>query len=147
MSLPATITGNVIDIAGVGAVVPVRFQPMTAKEIVDGSFVYRSNKTATPDAQGDFSQPLIFGFYNMQIGVDVFRIQVPDTNLTYDAADLIVGAVNSPASIPFFGLPTTFGNIRITESGIQILIDGLYYTLTGSSTGGNHLEIPDVGEA
>jgi hypothetical protein len=144
----AIVTGNIIGQTGAFASPTVIFTPVTPTAIIDGKFVYRSTQIPSVNAAGFFSLPLVWGVYRMKIGDDVWLIQVPNTNLTYDAFSLVELA-SVPGINPGYALPISGSNFRVKADGtLQDFCPdtGLYHTRWLSSVGGLH-PIWGVGEA
>lgn len=120
--LPATITGNVIDIEGNPASTNIIFTPLSTPLSISNKIVYSTVRTLQTDTNGTFSIWLEPGNYKATIGTnwrDSFILSVPAENSTNDWTTLITTSLTYAYPVSpvyeekrFRGLPNGYASLN-----------------------------------
>lgn len=119
----STIVGNVKDLVGNIAQVPVRFRTLGQATVAQGAVIFSGADAATrSDATGAFTITLIMGNYQMIVGdKDIFELGVPDDSSTYNVLALLTGLIIfNPLSPTVVNMPAVT-NARIRNGEWQII--------------------------
>ena len=140
------ITGTVIGNDKLPKAKVVYFDPQTARVLDGTKMVWKERIATTPEPDGTYRQELVAGNYLIVIGQESNRIGVPNDDLEYDASSLLLSPMVLTEELPFFGLPKSGANWRITAAGVFEFLNpdtGNYGVPFASSEGGEHLEVGD----